>query len=187
MKSSTILCVSALIVSLSTVGCAPAGPPEKPDAGWSPGTPYPETSRQELVEDFFGTPVAEVCEVVQEDRGIRIAKMWIACDLGTTLDPSIVEAQMISGAVYGLSAAVQGRITFSDGAAEQWNFPDYEPLRMHNTPAFEVSIIEGGGHLGGAGEPGTPPSAPALANALFDLTGERARSLPLIDQYDLIL
>ena len=135
----------------------------------------------------FGTAVAEVVEVAQTDQGIRIEKVWIACDVGRALDPSIIEAQMTGGAIFGLSAAVMGEITFADGAAEQENFWDYDALRMHNTPAFEVAILENQPHLGGVGEPGTPPAAPALANALYDLTGTRARELPLIKTFDLIL
>ncbi len=135
----------------------------------------------------FGTPTAEVVEVEDTGNGIRINKCWIACDVGTALDPSIIEAQMVSGAVYGFSAAMQGEVTFSDGAAEQYNFYDYDALRMHNTPDFEVRILETNPHMGGVGEPGTPPSMPALGNALFDLTGTRARELPLIKTFDLIL
>jgi isoquinoline 1-oxidoreductase subunit beta len=136
----------------------------------------------------FGTPVAQVVEVVRMESGkIRIARAWIACDVGTALDPRNIEAQMISGAIFGFSAAVMGEITFEDGIVEQSNFHDYDALRMHNTPAFEVEILEANTHLGGVGEPGTPPSMPALANALFDLTGIRARELPLIKQFDLLI
>ena len=135
----------------------------------------------------FGTAVAQVVEVVEDDGLIRLNKVWIACDVGTALDPSIIEAQMISGAIYGLSAAVMGEITFEDGEAQQYNFPDYDALRMHTAPKFEVSILENGPHIGGVGELGTPPSMPALGNALFDLTGTRARSLPLLNTFDLML
>lgn len=135
----------------------------------------------------FGTPVAQVIEVVDEGGDIRMTKCWIACDVGTALDPGIIETQMTSGAIYGLSAAAQGEITFADGEVQQWNFPDYEPLRMHNTPRFEVAILESGHGIGGVGEPGTPPSMPALGNALFDLTGTRARSLPLNKTFNLLI
>lgn len=135
----------------------------------------------------FGSPVAEVIEVEDTGNGIRMNSCWIACDVGTALDPGIIEAQMVSGAIYGLSAAVQGEITFADGAVEQGNFYDYDALRMHNTPAFAVRILEDNPFLGGVGEPGTPPSMAALGNALFDLTGQRARELPLINTFDLIL
>lgn len=135
----------------------------------------------------FGTPVAQVVEVEDTGSGIKINKCWIAADLGTVLDPSIVEAQMTSGAIYGFSAAMQGEITFADGMAEQSNFYDYDAMRMHTVPEFEVRLLETNPFMGGAGEPGTPPSMPALGNALFDLTGTRARELPLIKTFDLIL
>jgi isoquinoline 1-oxidoreductase beta subunit len=130
----------------------------------------------------FGTPVAQVLEVQETDAGIKLTRAWIACDPGLAMDPGIVEAQMTGAMVYGLSAAVQGEITFADQSVEQQNYPDYDPLRMHTTPTFEVTILQNNGtfgHIGGVGEPGTPPAAPALANALFDLTGIRARELPL--------
>ena len=135
----------------------------------------------------FGTPVAEVVEVQDTGNGIRINKCWIACDVGTALDPGIIESQMISGAIYGFSAAMQGEITCSDGEVEQYNFYDYDAMRMHNTPEFAVRILETNPHMGGVGEPGTPPAMAALGNALFDLTGTRARELPLIKTFDLIL
>ncbi len=135
----------------------------------------------------FGTATAEVVEVEDTGNGIRINKCWIACDVGTALDPSIIEAQMVSGAIYGLSAAMQGELTFADGEVQQGNFYDYDALRMHNTPKFEVRILEDDPFMGGVGEPGTPPAMPALGNALFDLTGTRARELPLINTFDLIL
>lgn len=130
----------------------------------------------------FGTPVAEVLEVEDTPSGIRLTRAWIACDPGLAMDPGIIEAQMTGAMVYGLSAAVQGAITFADQSAVEQNFYDYEPLRMHTTPRFEVSVLQNNGtfgHIGGVGEPGTPPAAPALANALYDLTGTRARTLPL--------
>jgi isoquinoline 1-oxidoreductase subunit beta len=135
----------------------------------------------------FGTPVAQVVEVVDEDGAIRISKAWIACDVGIALDRSIIEAQMIGGMIYGLSAACFGEITFADGKVEQLNFPDYDALRMHSSPITEVAILDNKRHISGAGEPGTPPSMPALGNALFDLTGTRARNLPLSKKFDLLI
>ncbi|GHC63646.1 xanthine dehydrogenase family protein molybdopterin-binding subunit [Neogemmobacter tilapiae] len=135
----------------------------------------------------FGTPTAQVLEVQETADGIRMTRAWIACDPGLALDPSIIEAQMTGAMVYGLSAAVQGAITFADQQVVETNFYDYEPLRMQNTPSFEVAILQNNGkfgHMGGVGEPGTPPAAPALANALFDLTGRRGRSLPLGQEFD---
>lgn len=154
--------------------------------GWT-GTTPDNIGRGVAFTYSFGTPTAEVVEVEDTGNGIRINNCWIACDVGTALDPSIIEAQMVSGAIYGFSAAMQGEITFADGAAEQGNFYDYDAMRMHNTPQFAVRILETNPHMGGVGEPGTPPSMPALGNALFDLTGVRARELPLIKTFDLIL
>ncbi|MEP5151555.1 molybdopterin cofactor-binding domain-containing protein [Planktotalea sp.] len=134
----------------------------------------------------FGTPVAQVIEVLDEDGSIRINRAWIAADLGTALDPGNLEAQLYGGMIYGLSAACFGEITFEDGSVEQQNFPDYDALRIHNAPITEVKVLESGHHLGGAGEPGTPPSMSALSNAIFDLTGTRARTLPLMHDFDLI-
>ncbi|WP_170788347.1 xanthine dehydrogenase family protein molybdopterin-binding subunit [Ruegeria lacuscaerulensis] len=155
-------------------------------SGWTGKTPD-GVGRGVAMTYSFGTPVAQVIEVVDEDGTIRIAKAWIACDVGLALDPGTVEAQMFGGMIYGLSAAVMGEITFAEGEVEQYNFPDYDALRMHNAPATEVRILETNRHLGGVGEPGTPPSMPALGNALFDLTGERARALPLINQFNLLV
>ncbi|MFD1509057.1 xanthine dehydrogenase family protein molybdopterin-binding subunit [Lacimonas salitolerans] len=155
-------------------------------SGWGGDKPA-NTGRGVAFCYSFGTPVAQVVEVVDEDGTIRIARVWIACDVGTALDPGIIEAQMVGGCIYGLSAAVSEEITFADGMAEQGNFPDYDALRMHNTPEFSVRILENNLRMGGVGEPGTPPAAPALANALFDLTGTRARDLPLNRTFDLLI
>lgn len=143
----------------------------------------PNTGRGVAFTHSFGTPVAEVVEVEQRASGIAIARAFIACDPGLALDPSIIEAQMISGLIFGLSAAVHGEITLAKGAVEQQNFPDYEALRMNTAPAVTVRILQSGGHPTGVGEPGTPPAAAALANALYDLTGTRARTLPLCKSF----
>jgi len=155
-------------------------------SGWTGQTPE-GVGRGVAFTYSFGTPVAEVVEVVETPAGIRISNVWIACDVGTALDPHNIEAQMTGGAVYGLSAAVMGEITFAGGRVEQGNFHEYDALRMHNAPRFDVRILETNAHMGGAGEPGTPPSMPALGNALFDLTGRRATRLPLIQDFDLLL
>ena len=135
----------------------------------------------------FGTPVAQVIEVRDEGGAIRIAKAWIACDMGRAFDPAIVQAQMESGLIYGLSAAVMGEITFAGGEVQQRNFPDYDALRMPGVPVIETNVLQVQGQIGGAGEPATPPAAPALANAIFDLTGERVRELPLNKRFDFVL
>ncbi|WP_226688686.1 xanthine dehydrogenase family protein molybdopterin-binding subunit [Ruegeria arenilitoris] len=155
-------------------------------SGWTGQTPD-GVGRGVAFTYSFGTPVAQVIEVVDEDGTIRINKAWIACDMGLALDPENVKAQMFGGMMYGLSAACYGEITFAEGEVEQYNFPDYDAIRMHTAPQVEVRVLETNRHMGGAGEPGTPPSMPALGNALFDLTGERARKLPLNQQFDLLI
>jgi isoquinoline 1-oxidoreductase beta subunit len=127
----------------------------------------------------FNTYVAEVVQVADIGGSIRIEKVWCAADPGLVLDPLNFKAQMMSGIIYGLSAAVGQEITFTEGAVDQQNFSDHDGLRMNQAPEIEIEILETSGKLGGAGEPSTPPSMPALANAIFALTGKRIRNLPL--------
>ena len=127
----------------------------------------------------FGAPTAEVIDITMTPDGIKIDKVYIATDVGIALDPRNIEAQLQSAVIFGLSAAIFGQITFKDGAVEQFNFHQYESIRMLQAPAFEVRILESGGRISGVGETGTPPAAPALANAIFNLTGQRHRELPL--------
>jgi isoquinoline 1-oxidoreductase beta subunit len=154
-------------------------------SGW--GTEAPGTAKGVAFTYSFGTPVAQVIEVADAGGRVRIARAWIACDLGRALDPAIVEAQMVSGLVFGLSAAVSGEITFAGGEVVQGNFPDADPLRITGMPEVQVRILETNPHMGGVGEPGTPPAAPALANAVFALTGRRLRELPLGKSVDFVL
>ncbi|MBD9374755.1 xanthine dehydrogenase family protein molybdopterin-binding subunit [Rhizobium sp. ARZ01] len=134
----------------------------------------------------FGTWVAEVVQVADVGGKIRIEKVWCAADPGQVIDPSIFKAQMMSGIVYGLSSAVGEEITFADGAAQQSNFHDYGPMRMDQCPEIEVGLLETAHRMGGAGEPGTPPSIPALANAVYALTGKRIRSMPLSKEAEFV-
>lgn len=127
----------------------------------------------------FGVPTAEVVEVSMTKDGVRIDQVFVAADVGTALDPRNIEAQLQSGVIFGLSAAMFGEITFANGAVEQTNFHQYEAVRMGQTPKIQVRVLEGGGPIRGVGEPGTPPAAPALANAIFNATGQRIRELPL--------
>ena len=151
-------------------------------------SPLPEDAARGVAMTWsFGTPTAVVIELTREAGQIRIARAFIACDPGRVLDPAIVRSQMESGLIYGLSAALSGEITFTEGRADQGNFPDYDGLRMFNSPRIEVAILQDNPHMGGVGEPGTPPSMPALANALFALTGQRARTLPMIHHADFLV
>jgi isoquinoline 1-oxidoreductase subunit beta len=143
------------------------------------GTTPPGRARGVAFCLSFGVPVAQVIEVENTDTGIRLTGAWIAADVGTALDPLNIEAQLSGAMIYGLSAAMNGEITFTGGRVDQQNFWDYEPQRLHQCPPISVRVLESGGHIRGVGEPGTPPAAPALANAIFALTGERHRRLPL--------
>jgi isoquinoline 1-oxidoreductase subunit beta len=127
----------------------------------------------------FGVPAAQVIEVEETPDGIRLTNAWAAVDVGTALDPRNIEAQVQGAMIYGLSAAIRGEITFDGGAVQQLNFWAYEPLRLREAPPIIVRILENGEKIRGIGEPGTPPAAPALANAIFALTGQRIRELPL--------
>ena len=128
----------------------------------------------------FGSFVAQVAEVSMNAEGNpRVHKVFCVIDCGQVVNPDIVKAQMESGIVFGLTAALKGEITLEKGRVQQSNFHDYPLLRMNEMPEIEVEIIESAEAPSGVGEPGTPPIAPAVANALYALTGKRLRDLPL--------
>lgn len=126
----------------------------------------------------FGVPSAQVIEVAQTDAGLRMTGAWAVVDVGVALDPGNLEAQVSGGMIFGLSAAIRGQISFADGMAEQLTFWDFEPLRIDQIPPIEVQVLQIQNQIRGIGEPGTPPAAPALGNAIFALTGQRLRRLP---------
>ena len=129
----------------------------------------------------FGSIVGEVCEISRiSEKEFSIDKFSAAIDCGTYVNPDTVEAQIEGGIVFGLSAALYGEITWKNGQVVQGNFPEYDMVRMNVSPAVQVHIMENDEYPGGVGEPGTPPAAPALTNALFAATGVRIRELPLI-------
>jgi isoquinoline 1-oxidoreductase beta subunit len=148
-------------------------------AGW--GKPLPSgRGRGVAVHESFGSYTAQVAEVSVSPKGdIRVHKVVCAVDCGKYVNPEIIRAQMESGIVFGLSAALHGAITFKDGRVEQSNFHDYPILRLIEMPEVEVHIVESAEKSGGIGEPGVPPIAPAVANAVFALTGKRIRKLPM--------
>jgi len=117
---------------------------------------------------------------VSQKGEVRVDRVVAAVDCGHVVNPGIVEAQIESGVIFGLSAALYGEITIKAGRVEQGNFHDYQVVRLADTPKIEVYLaLSGGKKWGGIGEPGTPPTAPAVANAVFAATGQRVRSLPL--------
>ena len=126
----------------------------------------------------FGVPSAQVIEVEETPDGIRMTGAWAAVDVGIALDPGNLNAQVSGAMIYGLSAAIRGEITLAEGRVQQATFWDYEPLRLPQIPQIEVKVLENMPDIRGIGEPGTPPAAPALANAIFALTGQRLREMP---------
>jgi isoquinoline 1-oxidoreductase beta subunit len=145
---------------------AKAGPPPK---GGANGV---------AVHESFGSFVAQVVQVVTQGGKPRIARVICALDCGIVVNPDQVKAQMESGINYALSAATGEAITLKDGQVEQGNFDAYRVLRISQAPPIEVHILPSDAAPSGTGEPGVPPLAPALANALFALNGKRITKLP---------
>jgi isoquinoline 1-oxidoreductase subunit beta len=123
--------------------------------------------------------IAQVAEVSIEDGRVKVHKITCVIDCGQTVNPRIVESQLESGIVYGLSAALWGNITLRGGRVQQRNFNDYRVLRLNETPEIDIHIIPSDAPPGGIGETGVPPVAPAICNAIFAATGKRLRSLPI--------
>ncbi len=131
------------------------------------------------VHESFGSVVAEVVEISMSSGKLRVHRVICAVDCGTVVNPDVVRMQLESAVVFALSAALYGEITLREAAVEQGNFDDYPVLRMNECPQIEVHMLASDAPPSGIGEPGTPPLAAALANALFAATGQRLRSLPL--------
>jgi isoquinoline 1-oxidoreductase subunit beta len=151
------------------------------EAGW--GSPLPEGHvRGVALQQSFDTIVAQVVEVSIDDAGSPLVhRVTCAVDCGAVVNPDGARAQIESGVIYGLTAALFGEITIEDGAVVQENFPDYEAVRLAQSPEIDVHFVESDAAFGGMGEPGTPCIAPAVSNALFTLTGKRVRELPLMN------
>jgi isoquinoline 1-oxidoreductase beta subunit len=147
-------------------------------AGWGAALPAGHF-RGIAVHESFGSTVAQVAEVSVNKGVVRVHRVTCAIDCGLAVNPDGVAAQMESGIIFGLTALLYGNITLEKGRVQQRNFHDYRILRMHETPVIEVHIVPSTEKMGGAGEPGVPPIAPAVVNALFAATGKRVRSLPL--------
>ncbi len=147
-------------------------------AGW--GRPLPKGRGRGVATQFvFGTYLAEVAEVeVSKDGEVRVQRVVCAVDCGLVVNPDTVQAQVQSAVVFGISAALFGKITLKDGRVEQSNFDTYRALRMSETPPIEVHIVRNTEAPGGMGEPGTSAIVPAVVNAIFAATGRRLRKLP---------
>lgn len=135
------------------------------------------------LQESFGSIVAQVVEVSIVDKSVSVDRVVAVIDPGLAIAPDGMKAQIESGIIYGLSAAMYGEITIQDGAVVESNFHDYQSLRMSDAPTIETHIINSGHELGGGGEPGTPGIAPALANAVYAASGIRVRSLPLMKAF----
>jgi isoquinoline 1-oxidoreductase beta subunit len=138
----------------------------------------PNQARGVAFVESFGVPVAEVVEVTNTDAGIRLDKVWVACDVGTVVDPVNFENLVQGGVVFGLGHAINAQITYSKGMAEQDNYHAHEAMRLYQCPEIFVKGLENSHHVRGIGEPPVPPAAPALANAIFAATGTRLREMP---------
>jgi len=152
-------------------------------AGWD--QPLPKgRGRGIALQESFGTLVAQVVEVTVDAGNVKVDRVVCVVDPGFAVSPDGLTAQMESGIIYGLTAALHGEISIREGAVVQSNFHDYPMVRMDESPLIETHIVASGGAWGGAGEPGTPGIAPALTNAIFKATGTRIRELP-VTRYDL--
>lgn len=149
-------------------------------AGWG-SPPGPGRGRGVAVHKSFGTYVAQVAEIsVREDGTFRVERVVCAVDCGTPINPGIIRAQMEGGIAFGLSAALEEAVTLDSGRVRESNFNTYKPLRFDRMPKVEVHIVPSKAPPTGVGEPGVPPIAPAVANAVFAATGKRFRRLPMI-------
>jgi isoquinoline 1-oxidoreductase beta subunit len=151
-------------------------------SGW--GQPLPAGQGRGIALCIgFGSFIAQVVEVsVDKDGAVNPTQVWCVVDCGVQVNPDTIRAQMESGIVFGLSAALYGEITIKDGRVEQTNFGDYRVLRINEVPSIDVHLVKSPEAPGGIGEPGTSCVMPALTNAIFAATGKRIRKLPVADQ-----
>jgi isoquinoline 1-oxidoreductase beta subunit len=140
-------------------------------AGWARGC---------AIHESFGTIVAQVAEVFLEGGRPRVSRVICALDCGVVVNPSIVAQQMEGGVIFALSAALYGEVNIADGIVQQRNFPSYPMMKLGRAPKVETFTVRSTRAPAGIGEPGVPPLAAAVANALFVLTGKRFRSLPFV-------
>jgi len=149
-------------------------------SNWSEKMP-PGKGRGIAIHESFGTIVGQVVEVAVDTKGVvKCERVVVVVDCGHVVNPRTVAMQMESGVIYGLTAALYDEITVKDGAIEQGNFDSYRMVKLADSPKIETYLaLSGGTKWGGIGEPGTPPIAPALCNAIFAATGKRVRALPV--------
>jgi isoquinoline 1-oxidoreductase beta subunit len=149
-------------------------------AGWSGPGPFNDRARGVAVVESFGSFVAQIAEVsVSQSEGPRVHRVWCAVDCGVAVNPDVIRAQMEGGIGYGLGHALFAEVTLDEGRPVQSNFDTYRSLRIHEMPQVEVAIVRSTEKPTGVGEPGVPPIAPAVANALARLGLPRPRRLPM--------
>ncbi|WP_240493917.1 molybdopterin cofactor-binding domain-containing protein, partial [Paracoccus sp. SM22M-07] len=137
------------------------------------------------VHHSFGTFVAEIAQVSGgQDAPVRIDKVFAAVDCGIAVNPDVIRAQIEGGIGFGMGHAMRNQITLTEGEVDQFNFPDYEPLRISDIGAIEVQVIASAEAPSGVGEPGVPPAGPALANAIARAGGPRVTELPMMTQVE---
>ena len=155
-------------------------------SGWTGPKPGAGRGRGVAFTLSFGVRTAIIVEVMNTPNGIKITNVWGAGEVGKVLDPVNFEAQFSGGIVFGLGHAMNCEMTYEDYAPVQTNYHDYQAMRLHQTPNIQVVGLENGDAIKGIGEPGVPPSAPALANAIFAATGKRIRQLPFYHSIDFV-
>jgi CO/xanthine dehydrogenase Mo-binding subunit len=148
-------------------------------AGW--GTPPPAGRFRGIAQHAsFDSFAAAVAEVEVSGTSIAVRRVVVALDCGLVVNPNLVAAQMEGSVVFALGAAMKQQITWKGGRVEQSSFLDFDLVRMDGCPVIETHVVPGEGRPTGVGEPGVPPIAPAVANAIFAATGKRLRTMPLV-------
>ncbi len=148
-------------------------------SGWGSPLPGPNWGRGVAIVESYGSRCAQVAEVEMVDGNPVVRRVFVAFDCGEAVNPGQVEAQMTGSVIDALGPALRCQITLKDGRSEQSNFDGYPILRIDEVPEIDVEIVNTGAPIGGVGEPGLPPTAPAVANAIFAATGKRRRKMPL--------
>jgi isoquinoline 1-oxidoreductase beta subunit len=149
-------------------------------AGWKGAKLDKGRGRGVAVHESFNSFVAEIADVAIDEQGkVKVERVVCAVDCGIAVNPDVIRAQMEGGIGYGLSAALRESVALVDGEVQSSNFDSYQPLRLHEMPEIEVHIVPSNEAPTGVGEPGVPPLAAAVANAIFAAAGKRVRSLPL--------
>lgn len=146
---------------------------------WGTNLPARHGMGVAMVRSFEAIVAQAVQTSVSEEGEVRVHKVWSVVDCGRLINPSAGEAQITGSVIYGLTSALWGEITLEGGAIQQKNFPDYPMMQLANAPEQEVHFIASDEAPGGLGEPGVPPVTPALTNAIYAVTGERIRTLPI--------